>query len=243
MAMQPTDPEAMQLYQIIGAPLLAVVQAEVQAAQVSADFIRRVGFNAPPLAPTGSSPLEGSADSPPAGTASPPDGATLPEQSPDSAQKQKKEEKSLQDGGQFGDLKIAEFSIDRRDAQGNSQPYVVRVPVLSLYPIPLLQVKNAQFDYNIRIISRVPLQSPDEDVDTGYTMSKDYLAPDRVELKGMLGPGAGRGETSSAMSMRVKIQMEQSDIPAGLTKLLSIMEQNVGATPAPPKPGESPLGK
>lgn len=238
MAMQPTDPEAMQLYQIIGAPLLAVIQAEVQAAQVSADFIRRVGFNAPPL------PLP--AGSPPEGPASPPEGAAPPEQGGDGAQKAKSkpEDKPLQDGGEMGDLKIAEFSIERRDAQGNSQPYVVRVPVLSLYPIPLLQVKNAEFDYNIRIISRVPLQSPDqEDVDTGYTPSKDYLSPDRVELKGMLGPGLGRGETTSAMSMRVKIQMEQSDIPAGLTKLLSIMDQNVSATPAPPKPGDSTGGK
>lgn len=238
MAMQPTDPEAMQLYQIIGAPLLAVIQAEVQAAQVSADFIRRVGFDAPRLPPT--------AGSPPDGAPSPPEGASPPEQDSAGAQKTnpKADGKSLQDGGDIGGLKIAEFSIDRRDAQGNHQPYIVRVPVLSLYPIPLLQVKNAEFDYNIRIISRVPLQSPDQsDTDDAFTLSKDYLSPDRVEFKGLLGPGVGRGETTSSMSMHVKIQMEQSDIPAGLTKLLSVMEQNVTAAPAPPKTGDSTGGK
>ena len=47
MAVRPTDPEALHLFQLIGAPLLAVIQAEVQAAQVSADFIKRVGFDIP----------------------------------------------------------------------------------------------------------------------------------------------------------------------------------------------------
>jgi hypothetical protein len=222
MAMQPADPEAMQLYQIIGAPLLAVVQAEVQAAQVSADFIRRVGFESP-TSPRSAAPT-------PEGTAAPAQnaGTAGPASPPRSG------DQLLQDGGPMGDLRMAEFRIDRTDAFGKIQPHVVRVPVLSLYPIPLLQVKHAEFEYNIRILSRVPLQSPDgEDAETGFTPSQDYLSPDRVELKGLLGPATGKGESVSSMSMRVKIQMEQSDIPIGLSKLMTVMDQNVTARPVP----------
>ena len=89
MAVRLTDPEALHLYQLIGAPLLAVIQAEAQAAQVSADFISRIGFDraepvaalpaapppaaAPPAAPDASRP-PGEATEKPAAT--PPSDAT-----------------------------------------------------------------------------------------------------------------------------------------------------------------------
>ena len=38
---------AMWLYQLIGAPLNALVKAEAQAASTTAEFIERYGFNPP----------------------------------------------------------------------------------------------------------------------------------------------------------------------------------------------------
>jgi hypothetical protein len=208
MAMQPGDPEAMQLYQIIGAQLLAVVQAEVQATQVSAEFIKRVGFSRPKAAPG----------------AAPPDGRA--------AAAAPKEESPLQDGDLIGDLKIAEFSIDRIGPDGQVQPHTIKIPVLSLFPIPLLQVKDAEFEYNLRVLSRVPLQdSEKEHAATGNIPSKDFLAPDRVELKGMLAPPSAAGEQSSAMNIKVKITMGQAELPAGLTRLLGVMDQNASVVP------------
>jgi hypothetical protein len=214
MAIQPGDPEAMQLYQIIGAQLLAVVQAEVQAAQVSADFIKRVGFVTPKLVPP----------------TVPPGGAPPP--AAPAAGVKAAEDKALQDGDFVGDLKMAEFSIDRIGADNKVQPYTIKIPVLSLFPIPLLQVKDAEFEYNLRIITRVPLQSSDDEAaSTSHVPSKDYLAPDRIELKGTLAPASPVTEHSSAMNIRVKISMGQADIPAGLTKLLSMADQSAGAIP------------
>ena len=219
MAVQAGDPEAMQLYQIIGAPLLAVVQAEVQAAQVSADFIKRVGFvSAQPQTGTGE-PATGSQGTLTKGNLSAGDG------------------QALQDGGHVGDLKMAEFTIRRVDpASGASKPVLVSIPVLSLFPIPLLQVKHADFDYMIRILARVPLQSDKDDVTLSGTPSKDYLAPDRVELKGLIAPA--NAEQTSAMNIKVKVRMEQADIPLGVTKLFSLMDQTM--TAAPQTPPETP---
>ncbi len=233
MAFQPTDPEAMQLYQIIGAPLLAVVQAEVQAAQVSADFIRRVGFTPPELPGGPALPAL-----PPAPKADPsPEEQTPPAQSADGQKPKAGDDNVLQFGGSIGDLRMAEFSLNRLDAAGNTRPFTVKIPVLSLFPIPLLQVKDAEFEYNIRILSRSPLQNPDqEDVQTGRAPSTDYLAPDRIELKGLLAPGSG--ERTSGMNIKVKIRMEQADVPIGLTKLLSVMDQHVSAVPAADEQGK-----
>jgi hypothetical protein len=215
MAVQSGDPEAMQLYQIIGAPLLAVVQAEVQAAQVSADFIKRVGFVSAQPQPGGVEAAHTPATGNPLGG----------------------DAQALQDGGRIGDLKMAEFAIRRLDpATGTSTPFIISIPVLSLFPIPLLQVKDADFDYMIRILARVPLQSDNDDATLTGAPSKDYLAPDRVELKGLIAP-ANSGQTS-AMNIKVKVRMEQADIPLGLTKLFTLMDQTVAASPQ--NPPESP---
>jgi hypothetical protein len=234
MAIQPGDPDAMQLYQIIGAPLLAVVQAEVQAAQVSADFIKRVGFRSQPgpeepRQPERILPAAPEGVPPPAIAPS----ATVQDAAGEPKPEKASQDKALQDGGHIGDLRMVEFAIDRIDSKGISHPFVVKIPVLALYQIPLLHVKHAEFDYNIRILTRVPLQSSEqEDAQSGHAPSKDYLALDRVELKGMLARGSEKSERSSEMNMKVKIRMEQSDIPAGLSKLLSLMDHSVTAAPA-----------
>ena len=210
MAQQVGDPEALYLYQLIGAPLLAVIQAEVQAAQASADFIRRVGFEKEPGQPA-------SNDSP----ASP-----------------------LQDGGDLGPLRIATFRHTRMGPDGRPQDFNVQVPVLSLFPIPLLQVKTADFDFGVRILSRAPLDSQDrQDRDvitaTGKLKPDDFLSPGRVELKGSVTRGGGGSLTSAEMHMKVKVRMEQADLPAGLLALLNIMGQSVASQPAtllPPLP-------
>jgi hypothetical protein len=236
MAIQQADPEALQLYQIIGAQLLAVIQAEVQAAQVSADFIKRIGFETRKAPSPGGEAGAAAGPQPPAPEAGgTPEAAAAPgtsQPASEAANPPASREKSLQDGDDIGDLKMAEFSIDHIGADGQKHPYTIRVPVLSLFPIPLLQVKQAEFEYNLRILSRVPLQTPDKDhAETGHVPSTDYLSPDRIELKGMLGPSSTAGEQSSAMVIKVKVSMGQADIPAGLTKLLGIADQVTGASP------------
>jgi hypothetical protein len=200
VAARPTDPEALHLFQLIGAPLLALVQAEAQAAQVSAEFIKRVGF-----AQSASEPADGP------GTAF---------------------GKPLQHGGELGELRVAEFGIERRGPDGTSEPHVVRVPVLSLFPIPLLQVKEAKVDFDVRVVSRVPLADADRDR-KDPTLSTDFLAPERVELKGHLEPGGNSrgGRSTGSAHVRVQVSMAQSDLPAGLIHLMKTMSESIHAVP------------
>jgi hypothetical protein len=199
MAVRHTDPEAMHLFQLIGAPLLAVVQAEAQAAQTSAEYIKRIGFLSTAPAPASAEPAP-----------------------------------SLQDGGSLGDLKMAEFRVDRVGADGMPRPHTVRVPVLSLFPIPLLQVKDAEFELDLRVLTRVPLGGPDEDgaVAPPVAASPDFLAPDRVELKGLLAPSSqSGGGTANQAHIKMRVRMTQSDMPAGLMHLMRLMGDSVTAAP------------
>lgn len=263
MAIRPTDPEALHLYQLIGAPLLAVIQAEAQAAQVSADFISHVGFEprAAPVPGGGDVQAGGTrpVDEPPqraavpqAGTTQAAGTATVPVTSP------QPRAKMLQDGGDIGALRVAEFRVDRIGRDGKPVAHVARVPVLSLYPIPLMQVKHAEFDFDIRVVTRVPLETPRDNAQQQKTEQKsqdaqndtepkdpqerkanatntgpDYLDANRVELKGFLAKsrGGAGGSMVTDASIKVRVRMEQSDLPAGLIQLLKMMDDNVSLVP------------
>ena len=221
MAVRPTDPEALHLYQLIGAPLLAVIQGEAQAAQVSADFISRIGFEkAPTPAPRPATPQGGE----PSVQAGPPTAAAQSDAA------------LLQEGGDLGRLRVAEFRIDRYAGDGTPIPYVARVPVLSLFPIPLMQVKHADFDFDIRVLSRVPLEDPradHQDQQATPQTSSDYLSKDRVELKGFIGNSRGSpgGQARTDARIKIRVRMEQSDLPAGLIHLMKVMDESVTVAP------------
>lgn len=217
MAHDTRDREALRLYQLIGAPLLAVVQAEAQAAQVSADFIRRVGFEqgaeaAPAVPGSGSGP-------------SGPTDTTL----------------LLQDGGRLGALKTANFSMSRTGPDGRPSLHDVHIPVLSLFPIPMLQVKDAEFDFAFKIFEHEDSSSA-ADVSSGDSKQDktgngtavevdDFLSAKRVELKAALARSSQ--QQTSESQIRIKIRMEQADIPSGLIKLLQVMDQGVASVPRP----------
>jgi Protein of unknown function (DUF2589) len=195
---------ALNLYQLIGAPLQALVQAEVQAAQATAEFVERVGFE--------------------------------------------KKRDTPQDENAIGDLRVTSFRQQRVGPDGKLQTYNVDIPLLSLVPIPLMQIKNAELDFAVRILEAVETEKPDtllqrkpagkgdtqaEPSAGGTLPSENFLTAPRVEMKAALTRresdtvGARRTETQ----IRVKVNIEQADIPAGILKLLNLMDQSVNVRP------------
>lgn len=51
----------------------------------------------------------------------------------------------------FGKMRTVSFVV-RRQQGAKSVPYVIRVPLLSLVPLPLLQIKEADFDFSVRVL-------------------------------------------------------------------------------------------
>jgi len=213
--MAQSDKEALNLYQLIGAPLLAVVQAEAQAAQVSADFIQEVGF-------------EGSSTPVNAGTANAIPGNTAPPPTP-----------PMQKGGPLGNLRIATFGHKVRGTDGVIRDHTMSVPVLSLFPIPLLQIKDAEFDFAIKVLDHVSkgpeLANREVAPSDRAPGLKEFLSQNRVELKGAIAREhtTNSPQQSSEMQLKVKVRMQQADMPLGLLKLFSLMDQMIQSTPTP----------
>lgn len=173
------------LYQIIGAPLLALVQGETQAAQATARFIEQVGF----------------------------------------------EEDEVTEGGalRYGRLKVVTFRYSKTGVGGNVTNLEVEIPVLSIIPIPALQIREAEIDFAVEINSIVELDSPTA-INTDRlpgTKQDSSLDPKLVAFK------AGLARQDSKSAMKINIKVGQADTPVGLLTLFRVLDQGITSREVP----------
>ncbi|MGL5192658.1 MAG: DUF2589 domain-containing protein [Chroococcales cyanobacterium] len=176
------------LYQIIGAPLLALVQGETQAAHATARFIQEIGFER--TEPEGSDPL------------------------------------------QYGRLKMVTFRYNKTSVGGNQTQLEVEIPVLSIVPIPALQIREAAIDFSVEINSIVELDAPTAINVPKITKQESSLEPKMVAFK------AGLAREDSKSAMKINIKVGQADTPVGLLTLFRVLDQGIRSheVQTPPNP-------
>jgi hypothetical protein len=124
----------------------------------------------------------------------------------------------------------------------------VEVPLLSILPIPALQIKEAELEFYVKIVdmitesqqsmdkgskegSRQPGQARKEAVPAG---SQRVPTPPLLDMKAMLGRGQPNAphlpDTAFNMQVHIKIKVAQADPPAGLARLFNLMEQSISST-------------
>jgi hypothetical protein len=176
---------SLNLYEIVAGPLMALVQAEAQAAKTTLEFIEKVGFT--PAATTG----------------------------------------KIVDEFKVGKVRMAEFIYKKADANGQLADFTASVPVLSLVPIPAIQVKEATISFSVRI-------NDVETVDASTTMSSSgaskqkYLMAKRTELRASMGSkNAKDDKTERQYAMDIQVTVEKADVPVGLMKVFNMMDQAI----------------
>lgn len=136
--------------------------------------------------------------------------------------------------GTAGRLRMLEFTYTTHD-YGVPRLQHVSIPLMTLVPLPLLQVKEADFDFDIQIIDAL---SEDEDStfslkERGKDSSSNNMAAENVVLRVAMAAShiedsAGR-RTRQGLSanMKVKVKMQKADMPGGLSNLLSLTTNNL----------------
>jgi hypothetical protein len=181
--------KTLSLYELIGAPLQALVQAEAQAMQSTVDYIRDIGFE---------------------------------------------EDTNAKKGGNsnaLGKIRMVSFTYSGINEAGQEVERKFSIPLLSLIPIPLLSVKNAEIDFSLKVADFYFEQNRDADRDPSVIKKegaqRHYLSGKRAAIKATMG-SMGREEMQQTQyQIRVKMNVEQSDMPAGLQKMLTAMNQQM----------------
>ncbi|MBC1239132.1 DUF2589 domain-containing protein [Nostoc sp. 2RC] len=117
--------------------------------------------------------------------------------------------------------------------------YCVEVPLLSLIPLPLLQIDTAEFEFNIRVFTEVPPKLP-ESFDPNKTrteadQSNPTANPPYEGMKARLAPAAGKSEDGKPIpsvdaNMKVTVKMKQADLPIGMIRLMRVFENSTNVT-------------
>lgn len=133
--------------------------------------------------------------------------------------------------GEAGKLRTLDFTYGSRDV-GGARMQRVSIPLLTLVPLPLLQVKEADFDFDIRIVDAIS-----SDKDATFSLkngtSGDDDSPEGVKLRVLMAAanaeGSVKGTTRQSLTanMKVKVRMEQADMPGGLSNLLHLTTNNL----------------
>ncbi len=135
---------------------------------------------------------------------------------------------------EFGDLQMARFKTVRRGADGGEEEVEVQIPLLTLLPIPALQIRDATLDYVVKVVQtealpprqRQPTHNPGE----GTPLSDEVPATLRATFASEPRPG---GRRSMDMLVKMKVRIEQADMPAGLSRLINLAGESTSRVPLP----------
>lgn len=203
MAEDTVSVRSLALHELLGATMVAVLQADALAAKATLEYVETVGFLAPAA--------EGEEA-----------GATT----------------------DAGRLRMAQFRYAKRDEAGEVADFVAEVPVLSLVPIPALQVKDATFSFAVKIdditkTTAAPAAAPPAAAPAAAELPRTrlvgFLRPTETQL--IARPAAASGtkeqEVRSTHHIEVRVTMGQADITVGLEKVFNLMDQAILDRKAP----------
>ena len=129
-------------------------------------------------------------------------------------------------------LRMLKFSYLETNAGGNRSK-VVSIPLVTLLPLPLLQIQEADFNFDINILDAVSSSSDDSfdygkgRIDKGSPAASPFRLRASLASKGGTGSYSEKSEQQLSANMKVHVKMRQADIPAGLSNLLRLTASNL----------------
>lgn len=134
---------------------------------------------------------------------------------------------------ELGELQMARFNRRRRNADGTVEDMEVQIPLLSMLPIPALQIRDAELDYTVRILQTEAIQPTDgaQEAMTQRTPEGEPIARLRASFARDPRPGDRR---STDMLVKMKLRIEQADMPNGLAQLLALAAESSQQEALPP---------
>lgn len=123
----------------------------------------------------------------------------------------------------LGKLKETSFHYNQIAPGGGLEHREMKLPTLSLIPLPLLHVDRADFDFSVRVVDAADTHTMDSFESAGEPRQYDISATLVPQSNGS--PSNANAPNLDA-NINVKVSVVQSDMPAGLSNLLALMGNN-----------------
>ncbi|MBE7176796.1 MAG: DUF2589 domain-containing protein [Mucilaginibacter polytrichastri] len=208
---------------IIGAPMKAAIEAQALAARSTLEFIQAVGFKK--------------------------------QNTDDQLFPNVPASNEIADAA-FDEVRSVTFTYKQQNVNGADQTMTLTVPILTIVPIPFLRIEEMTIDFTAKMTeefknsnkttSEFNLQTS---ASVGY---KAFWSPVSANFNVSVSTKRNTETQSdsrfaSEATMSVHVRAVQDDMPAGLAKVLTILEQAIksnqpAAAPAPATPPAAPGG-
>lgn len=250
MATNPgTELATLDFGNLIGGPLVAVITAQSLAARSTADFIKTVGFypaghmdnSVTPPKDIGGTPVyvdfkypkETQPYQPAIGELSHANGMKMPDGTAPAGMTATQLSKA--ETNDNGPTHTAGLPVYVAPVPAAYQDMKFSVPILTMLPIPFIKIDLVTIDFNAKISS---VETASESSDLAITGS--------LEVKQRWPSGSAKLNVSCAYkkstasgssvertySMAIHVQASQDEMPAGMEKLLNLLESAMISTPA-----------
>lgn len=135
--------------------------------------------------------------------------------------------------GRTGKIRMLTFSYNSQDIN-EAKKQSVSIPLFTLVPLPLLQIQEADFDFDIKILDAFSVSEEEKfSLEKGEATVAPKSEGGGFKMRASLAPKQGENsqnknvEQSISANMKVKVKMRQADVPAGLSNLLHLAASNV----------------
>lgn len=126
-------------------------------------------------------------------------------------------------------VRTVTFSMTRRDVDGEVRAHLIEVPVLSIVPIPLLSIEEANLDFDLQVESIETEKSQSDDSSETIPRSR-FFGSVRPKLMTRIARTA-QSDTKTRFDLKVSVKVRQSGLPLGIERLLNLADLAVTDRP------------
>ncbi|MGY1582048.1 DUF2589 domain-containing protein [Streptomyces sp. MN13] len=138
-----------------------------------------------------------------------------------------------------GTVRNVTFKYTKRDEREVEREIEVTVPILSIVPIPYLRIDEMTIDFIAKLTDAV-----ESTVKSGFNLESEvkgtyraFWSPIRLDFRTAVSYQNSR-QTASRYAreyqMKVNVRAIQDDVPAGLERILDMLEQSIREKPLAP---------
>jgi hypothetical protein len=135
-----------------------------------------------------------------------------------------------------GDVRNVTFSYKKADANGDQKDVQLSVPILSIVPIPFIRIEEMTIDFTAKLNDTI-----ENTTKTGFKLDssvsgafKSWWSPVSMEFRTSMSfesQQASKSKFVREYTMQIHVKASQDDMPAGLAKILEILEKTITETP------------
>lgn len=133
-----------------------------------------------------------------------------------------------------GELRNITFQYKKTDENGVDRNFELTVPLLSITPIPYIRIDEMTIDFSAKLTDSV-VQNSNSSLDVSSTASgsfKSWWSPVKLSFRTSVtarSSSATSKNTSREYSMDIHVRAVQDAMPAGLSKILDILEDSINS--------------